>query len=260
MIKKMTGIITGPAESSAQRAGQKRALIIYLIGLVCGLLVAAGAIWPDLEASLFDPSLRFEEQLALRCPVFLTAADELGEVRVTIVNPSAERPARIPVRARFSDGYVTLMREVNATLELDPGGRETLAYEISASDAAYNRLILVRVLAFRSSPFPGGQATCGVLWLDTPLISGGLLLALLLLASLGGMGYGSYVMWRNGRFSSRAAELSRFMMGVVGLILVAMLAGLLGWWLIGTIALALVVLIAGMSGIIIEYYGRQRVS
>ena len=255
----MMGAITGPTERSPRGAGQKRALIIYLIGLVFGLLVAIGAIWPDLEASLFDPALRFEEQLALRCHVFLTAADGLGEVRVTIANPSDERPARIPVRTRVSDGYVTLMREVNATLQLEPGGRDTLAYDISPSDAAYGRIILVRVLAFRSSPFRGGQATCGVLWLDTPLIPGGLLLALLLLVSLSGMGYGSYVVWRNGRLSPRAAELSRFMLGVAGLVLIAMLAGLLGWWLIGTIALALMVLIAGMFGIIIEYFSRRRV-
>jgi hypothetical protein len=235
--------------------GQRRfALFVYGIGFIFGLLVAIGAIWPDLEASLFDTSISLQGQTPLRCPVFLTPADGSGEVRATIVNPSREQSARVPVRARISDGYVTLMREVNVTVPLEPRERRTLTYEIYEDDVAYGRFIFVRVLAFRNPPYPGAQATCGVWWLNIPLFTGGQALGLLLLISLGSLGYSNYIWQRYSSVSPRSLELGQFLLVMTGLIVLAIFAGLMGWWLIGVVALALITLILAMFGLVIEHF------
>jgi hypothetical protein len=239
---------------------RKWALFLYGVGYAFGLLIAVGTIWPDLEASLFGRDIysvqrHVERSMPLRCPVFLTPADGSGEVRASLINPSDERGAQVPVRARISDGYVSLVREVYGVVQLEPGERKVLAYDIYESDVTFNRFILVRVYAIRSTPYPGGQATCGVWWLDIPLLKGWHLLALLLFFSVAGLAYGNYVWQRFGGDSSRSIEFGQFLLVMTGLILLVIFSGLMGWWLIGILLLAILVLILAMFGLVIEYFG-----
>jgi len=239
---------------------RKWALFLYGVGFAFGLLVAIGTIWPDLEASLFGRDIYSVQRqvggsMPLRCPVFLTLADGSGVVRASLVNPSNVRGAQVPVRARISDGYVSLVREVYGVVQLEPGERKTLAYDIFESDVTFNRFILVRVYAIRSTPYLGGQASCGVWWLNIPLFKGWQVLALLLLISVAGLAYGNYVWQRYGADSPRSVEFGQFLLVMTGLILLILFAGLMGWWLIGISLLAILVLILAMFGLVIEYFG-----
>jgi hypothetical protein len=236
------------------------ALLIYGIGFLLGLFTAVSMIWPDMEASFFGRDLtsaqrHVERAMPLYCPVFLTPADGSGIVEAVLVNPSDERGARVPARARISDGYVSLVREVNVMVELAPGERKTLLYDIYESDVAYDRFILVRVYAIRSTPYLGGQASCGVWWLNIPWLTGGQLLTLLLLLSAAALAYGHYGWYRAGDGLPRAAEFGRFLLAMTVMIVAAVSVGALGQWFIGALILALAVLILAMSGLIIEHFG-----
>jgi hypothetical protein len=246
------------SENTFTDSRRKWALFMYGVGFTFGLLVAVGTIWPDIEGFVFDTSLRMQGQVPIRCPAFLTPADGTGTVKITIANPSNERSVRVPVRTRITDGYVSIAREVSNTVPLGPGEKQVLTYEISQSDVAYGRFILVNVIAFRSGPFAGGQGTCGVWWLDIPWIKGSHLLTLLLLISLGSLGYSNYVVQRYGGFSPYQIKLGQFLLAMTSLILLAIIAGLLGWWVIGIGSLLLIVIILAMFGLLIEYFGHTQ--
>jgi hypothetical protein len=241
---------------------RKLALFVYGIGFIFGLIVAIGAIWPDLEASFFGRDIYSAQQhtagdMPLRCPVFMTPADGGGTVRATLINPSKERAAQVPMRARVSDGYVSLVREVYGVVLLEPGEKKTLIYDIYESDVAFNRFILVRVYAIRSTPYQGGQDSCGIWWLNIPLLTGGQFLALLLLISAVGLGYGNYIWLRHGGKARHSGEFGRFLLAMTALVAFAMFAGLMGWWFMGILTLALILLILAMFGLVIEHFGRS---
>ena len=247
-------------DNNLARSRRRTALFIYGIGFVFALFVAIGGIWPDLEASLFGRDIysaqrHVEGRMPLSCPIFLTPADGSGEVRATLVNPSNERGAQVPVRARISDGYVSLVREMYGVILLEPGERKSLIYDVYESDVTFNQFIMVRGYAIRSTPYEGGQASCGIWWLNIPLLTGGQFLNLLLLISVAGLGYGNYAWRRYGAGSSRFTEFGRFLLGMTLMVILAMVAGLFGWWMLGVAVLALLVLVLAMFGLIIEYFG-----
>jgi len=71
--------------------------LIFLIGLVIGLVFSGLALWVNLEGSAFwgypesisyDPALTAEaELLRIKCPVLLTEG-EIGKIKVLVRNPN----------------------------------------------------------------------------------------------------------------------------------------------------------------------------
>lgn len=184
----------------------------------------------------------------LKCPVIITTA-ESGIVRLSLKN-SLERATEFVVRASISSGFVTLMREVQSSVLLEPGERKALEWKVTAEDAAYGgRLILVRVYQFPRYPIPARDASCGILVVRTNSFNGVQILNVLIIGSLLGMGGGLGLWVRQSLPQTRFREQTIQAMGtLVGFVLVGILFGLLGWWFPGLITL--VVTLALIGGIV----------
>jgi hypothetical protein len=219
-----------------------------------GLLVLAAmafvSAWPDMEASVFDAgtaSVADRALHALQCPVLITP-DETANVSARFHNDT-DRLQSFLVRARVSHGYVTLVRQNSQQVRLRPGESVTLTWPVRAEDAAYGRLILVRVLAMSGPGRPARQSSCGVLVAGVPGVSGQVLFSLGVIAGLGLLIAGA-AWWSVGRrpLNRRDARRARRAALVAVAVAASLVTGLAGWWLlshlllIGSALLVLVVL------------------
>ena len=221
-------------------------ILLFSLGLLLGMALFGAIVWADFEAVLFNPGLQQEAPLrSLRCPVMITES-ETGEVTASLFNP-LERSTERFLQAHITDGYVTLMREVNRRVSLEPGERQQLAWEVTADDAAYERFILVKVVLRGRYPLPSRQGTCGILVVDVPYLRGeqvfGLGFGAALLCMVGGI-----VLWLKAGdpLVDRGRRVARAMAALTGSIVVGTTVGLLGWWLPGFIIFLITLLGIGV--------------
>lgn len=218
--------------------------LIFVLGVLTGLALAGIAIWGDLEATLFDSSIREEASLDLHCPVMITRG-QVVSVTASFNNPT-DKPIPLIARAHVSLRHVTLMREEDKQISLAPGETQTLAWQVSADDAAYRRLILVKVRSFRYHPLPAREGACGIFVADLPYLSGDQLVILMVAVSIVGLIAGLGLWIAAGRSINKATpDESRAMGLLAGLVLFALLAGLAGWWLAGLASIAITILLLG---------------
>jgi hypothetical protein len=219
-------------------------VIVFSVGFAVGLLVYAGAAWADLEGAMFDAATHGDKSLrTVRCPVLITK-NETGTVSAAVHN-SLDIPVRFSIQARFSEGFVTLMREENALLPVDAGATETLEWTVTADEAAYSSVVLVKVLLRGHYPLPSRQATCGILVLGLPFLTGKQVLALAVAVSLALMALGG-ILWLTGTRPLREGfdvDLARGMGALAVTVLVGMFAAFLGAWLLGLIVVVITVLL-----------------
>ncbi len=236
--------------------------VSFLIGVLGLAALACIAAWPDMEASVFDPDTAQAGNPApgmLHCPVVL-AADETGTVTARFANRSVVTDS-FRVRGRVSRGYVSFWRQHSEQVVLPPGATRVVTWPVSVADAAYRRLILVRVMALPSARSPARQASCGILVVGVNgvpgrwLFAAALLLALSLLVA-GALGWlrgqrdrgatgapGARRSVREALGQPKAAIARR--LGFVALVVgSSLLAGLWGWWLASLLLLFVAVLAA----------------
>lgn len=226
-------------------------VVIFAIGALLGTILVAITVWTDFEAILFDPGIQEDTRLrSLRCPTVITSK-ETGTISARVKN-SLDRSTDFFVRAHISHGYVTLMREVNAQLSLDPGESERLTWEINKDDAAFGSLVLFKVTVKGSYPLPTRQGTCGVLVIDAPYLSGGQIYGLGLAISLISMVAGG-TLWiiNNPHVLDPQIQLTRAMAFLTISIIVGIIVSLVGWWLLGALFLVVILLAVG---VIIGYF------
>jgi hypothetical protein len=219
-------------------------VVLFSVGFALGVLVFAGATWADLEGAMFDTGMRGDKTLrTLRCPVLITR-NETGTVSAGFHNP-LDRPVRFSIRTRISEGFVTLMREETAYLPVDEGATERLEWTVTPDEAAYGSVILVKVLLRGHYPLPSRQATCGVLVLGLPFLSGRQALALTVAASLLLMALGG-ILWLRGAWPVKEGsglDLARGLAALAVCVLVGMVVGFLGAWVLGLIVVVITALL-----------------
>lgn len=216
---------------------------VFLAGTLLTVALAALAVWGDLEASLFDVSVRAEKRLAsLRCPVLITS-QETGQVLASFRN-TGQRPVNRAIRVHISQGFVTLIREEALQLPLQPGETRRWTWDVTAQDAVYGSLILVRVSTLRQAPMPSESQACGIVVLDLPWVSGGLVMAAWLILGLAGLLGGGWLWLRASRpLVGRRRTATNALIAVAGVAFAALIAGLGGAWIPGVLLLALLVLL-----------------
>jgi hypothetical protein len=223
-------------------------IVLFSFGALVGLLLAGSMVWADLEARLFDPSMSGQGAMGIRCPA-LMGRDERVTVSAAFRNP-LDRQARYVVRTHVSDGHVTLLRRLDTYLDLDPGERQRLEWEVTPQDAAYGLFALVKVHRFSFWPLPAAQGSCGIVLVDLAL-PGGVILGIVLAAALLSMG-GGYLLWfRASRpLTESALHTSRAMVVLATLAVLGLFLGFVNLWLLGLVVLAisalLVVVLLGL--------------
>lgn len=217
---------------------------LYALGILLTIALAATAVLGDMEASLFDAAIRPEETLrSMRCPVLITR-DEVGQVTARFEN-TGQRPVERAIRVHISQGFVTLFREEDVKLPLQPGERQRQAWQVTADDAAFgSSLILARISTLRQAPMPSQSNACGIFVVDLPWVSGGLVTAAWLALGLVGIGVGGWLWLRASRpMTARRRSAGNAMLAVAITTLAALVAGLAGLWVFGILLLAILILL-----------------
>jgi len=208
-------------------------ILFFTIGFLMGLVFWGSSVWADLEASLFRAGHGANQVLyTIQCPLVITPSHS-GTISMQFTNPT-DRQRRESVRAFSTYGARMLISEVHTILPIEPGGEEILTWPVYAEDAAWNSMVLFRVIIARSPPFDSRTASCGVMVINLPQVSGNQITGFMLLTSILGMAAGIGL---SGFFSRPLfgiqLYLLRIMAGLAGLALVGMGVSILGQWLLG---------------------------
>ena len=222
------------------------AVVLFALGILFAMALAGVIAWGDMEATLFDAGISPDAPLnTLRCPIMITTA-ETTTVSATFSNPG-EQPVSLLVRAHISGGFVTRIREVNTRIPLAPGQTQRQEWPVSPDDAAFGRVILVRIHAVRSGPLPYRAGSCGIVVLNLPFTTGKLLFAITLAIAVAGVSGGIGLWVANHRpLIRKGLAVTRAMGLLVGIVSAAIVVGLLGLWLISLLLLLLTVLLIGV--------------
>jgi hypothetical protein len=240
---------------SQKRIIRLLSVLVFSAGVLLGLALSAGAVWGDLEATLFGVSITADASLrTLKCPVMMTTT-ESGTVAATFSNPTG-RQISPKIQTHISHGYVTLKREIRTRVRLAPGESQQLEWPVASDDAAYGYLILVKVLALGQYPLPSRQGSCGILVVNLPSFTGKQIVALSFATSLLSMVLGA-ALWVVGSqpLSKRGRAAVRAMSCIAAAVLAAMLSALLGWWVLGGVLLVIAVLLVAQVVIHFWLYG-----
>ena len=228
-----------------QKSLRVASLIIYIAGIILGMTIAGGIVWSDLEASLFDSSIKAKSSLSLRCPVVITT-HESGVVTAILKNPT-EREKNFYIRAHISEGFVSLKREIDQQIPVAPGEKGEASWGIYPEDAAYNRIILFRAFVNASYPLPTQGNFCGVLVVDIPLVTGAqlfiLILGIYLACLVGGM-----AIWKkaNRPMNKNVQSITNAMIALGVIIFGTIAAGYFGQWILGVLLFAVSILLIGI--------------
>jgi hypothetical protein len=238
-------------DSVNQGKGLRRvSIVLYIIGIIAALALALIAVVSDFEAAWFDNEmvkLAEGNGTNIACPIIVTRFDS-GRVQTKVKNPN-DRDRNFLVRTHISSGFFTLMREDEREFDLKAGEAETLHWLVTTEDAAWNRIILARVYVARAFGLPAATASCGIMSLNIPFPSGSMIVALLLIVGLGGMASGVFLWTRQRPFTDAVQSTTNLMLILGGALTVALIFGLLGWWLPGIGALLVTVIVAlGLFG------------
>lgn len=229
-------------------------VILYITGILAGSALVALSAWGDIEASTFDAALQTDETLrSLECPVFI--GKEENSVIAAEIDNTTERDVSPVVRARITQGYVTLVREHRGKVEIPQGESARIEWDITAEDAAYRQLILARVYQFSNYSLPSRQSTCGVVVVPIPGLTGQQFYILLFVSALVLSAVGLFLWIPNrGKNEDLGGRKLRAYIYLAAYLLVASLLNLWGNWLlsVGLVVLAFLSLIAVASFALLE--------
>jgi hypothetical protein len=208
-------------------------IAIFSFGFLIALLLWGAVVWADLEASLFRAGHGANKVIYnLNCPVVVTP-DHPGAITMAFNNPT-DRQMRESMRAYATYGDRMLITETASILALDPGESKIFEWPVFAEDAAWNSMVLFRVVIARNTPFDSRTATCGIWVMNLPNVSGNQIVTFLILTSALGIAAGIGLMGFYSRpWVGKNLYLLRILVGLVVLVLVGAGVSMFGQWLVG---------------------------
>ena len=223
--------------------GTAAAVILYLLGLVTGLVLSGWFGWAGAEALVLVPRTGDVTLTTLRCPLIL-GLHETGTVSATFNNPTAET-INPTIMTQISHGSIP--QEEDTVLELAPGQVQSVQWKVGAADKVFDVLILVNVYETSQRNTSSGQTSCGILFIPSGNISGKGLLILMDGAAFIGLIAG-LILWRRARSSLRGLQggVTSAMTALAVIVILSLLLMLLSWWLATGIGFLISVMLIGI--------------
>jgi len=234
-------------DTSKIAARQKWSIWVFVIGAVIGLGLVGVSVYADFEASLFDISIVSKGTIRpIYCPVFMDSS-ETGQVSAVFRNRTSEED-EVLVQAHISYGHLLWMREVEDRLTLAPGEKQQLYWDITSEDAAYNHLVLTKIIILGSRSDPTHKGSCGVMVLKLPGNLGGTQFFWMVLSTAFLLMFlGIWLWWPFGRaYQGRKLEATRSMTGLTILISLGMIFAAIGFWEFAAVCFYISVLMVGV--------------
>lgn len=204
----------------------------FFLGVIIGFALAILTIWNRLEAmNYFFTGVKYAPFHGLQCPVII-APTEKGIVTAVFNNPT-DREDTFFYRVEISGKPST--RRVENQIAVPPHQRKSSQLTVDANDVDLLFFILVKISILPNAFHPVQEAVCGMMVVNVLGLAGSQISTIALSLSFLGIGVGLGV-WqpetsRLGRNANRAMQTLGFV------VLVAVVAGVMGWWVIA-IALA----------------------
>jgi hypothetical protein len=209
-------------------------LAVFFLGIVIGLILAIIPVWGQLEAiNYYFVGVKYEPFDGLHCPIMI-APSEKGIVTAVFNNPT-DREDNVLYRAEISGAVST--REVEGQIMVFPDDTKSIQLTVDVNDVDLRFFIFVKMNILPNALHPSQEAVCGIMVVNVLGLSGSQLSAVALSLSLLGIVIGLGV-WQ--QTSTNADQNMRRVLITLGLVLLlAMFASAMGWW-IAALALAVI--------------------
>jgi hypothetical protein len=215
-------------------------VLIYVLGVVAGILLITISTWADMEADYYGFQRRANTRLGgLVCPILLTR-HETGIITLKVSNPT-DAPLYPSIRTEISAEFDPPI--FIESIDLAPGESERLEWPVGPENIDLGNFILANVQVYASYPIPNREKTCGILIIDRPG-SGRVIVTALFAFSLLGLGGGLYLMSRSDFRRRRATNVWSGIIFLTALILSGLILSFMGYWLPASAILAMSVLIS----------------
>jgi hypothetical protein len=217
--------------------------ILFIFGSLLALWLLVASAWGDLEAMLFDSALGKDESLkTLNCPALITPS-EIGVISATFDNES-DFERKVIIQTRMTMGHSFLLTEQRDEFLIAPGESLDMEWEVFPNQAAYGRLILVRIYQFRSFSIPSRSGSCGIMLVNLPQFTGNQIfygafaIGLVLMAA--GVGLRMKV---SGAQKSQVSRITNGLLFLGAEIVIGILLTFLGNWMISVLMVVFAVII-----------------
>lgn len=223
----------------------------FFLGVLIAILVAVGSAWADYEGlSYFATGAAYDPFYGLNCPVLLSPA-EVGVVSARFQNQTDKA---IEPYYEVEVSGLTASRQLHGHLVVDPGMTRDAAWTVDARDIDLGDFVLVKVDVLPVAGYRTREATCGILVVPLPGLTGKSALFLIVLVSILCMLAGlilpviGVAPAEAAKFDREASTPWRRLIQTLGLAgALAMLSGLAGWWLPALVLCAISLLLLVIS-------------
>lgn len=222
------------------KSARSLSIVLYFSGIFLGFALAIAANWAEFEGvSYYYTGATYNAFHGLHCPVLMTRS-ETGIVTASFDNPSNQESEPYyeveisgPLPRRFED-----------QLSIAPHETKKVQWTVDVHDIDRGSFIFVKLDVLPTVGYSTREATCGILVLNVPGLTGEQILWLTLIASLLGMVVG-LGLWENANapLADKSLYLKRAMRTLAIIVLLAMLSGFMGWWGAGVILCAVTILL-----------------
>jgi len=176
------------------------AIFFFSLGMVFSMALAGIASWEDLEATFYGFQHFTNDRLTtLRCPVLMTT-NGTGIISASVSNPSN---VTVESKLRIFVSGPGPFRTEDAQITLGAGKTQQVQWTVTAKDVDYRFLIMAEVLAFPYSSMSTREATCGILVLKVPGLTGSQLFDSALAVALSGLMIGLGLWFASGSQSKK---------------------------------------------------------
>jgi hypothetical protein len=217
--------------------------VLFFIGVILAFILTALTVWADVEATMYGfPHMGNDPMTGLACPPMMNMSDT-AQFSVSLRN-TAKEPARPVLEILISNAGV--WREINTPVDLNPGEKKRLSWDLSAEDVVLSNYIFIKADTYAAYPLENTEGTCGIFVTNIPGLNGTVLYWLWFAASLGLL---ASVLWiRHTRLDTYNEKpgLSQASKVLAGVAAGGLIFSYLGMWLIGLATLVLMLLIGSV--------------
>ncbi|MBI3170563.1 MAG: hypothetical protein HYZ22_18940 [Chloroflexi bacterium] len=227
-------------------------LILFITGVLSGVILTTLSTWADLEAAYYGFSRRASTRLSgFSCPILMTA----NESNVVLLKLNNSTDGKISPTVLVETSSPVTAFEFTDNLELAAGERATREWAVGPENLDLKRFIFAKVLVYSAYPFPDRETTCGIFVLKLPG-NGTVITWGMILLSLLGMGIGLYGLYQAQGPEQRGVDVARQLLFLSLIVLLGLVTAFMGWWILGIIALVISLLFVLISvGLLV---GRSR--
>ncbi len=218
--------------------------IVFFLGIFIGLALAVAAIWGDFEGlSYYYTGATYGQFSGLHCPILMTRS-ETGTITAAFNNSSNQESE--PYYEMEIGGL--LPRKFEDQLSVPPHATKSVQWTVDANDIDLGFFIFAKIDILPDAIYSSREATCGIVVLNVPGLTGGQIFALTFVASLMGMLIG-LGLWEKANKPLMGSSLNqwRAMQAMAISVLLAMFIGFMGWWGPGILLCAITVLLLVIS-------------